>query len=82
MPYTAIDGDISEFFESMMGVTLNFRTDELRTYLLNVGHSESDIVLAIGRWQENYLQQIDPGWETFGLTSAGKAAVEELRDGL
>lgn len=53
MVYAPIDG-------SMMEVTSEFRADELRTYLLNEGHAEPDVLAALGHWQENYLEQRDP----------------------
>ena len=32
--YSVIDGDISDFFDALMDMTTEFRTDELRRYLL------------------------------------------------
>jgi hypothetical protein len=61
-----------------MGVSTDFKTAELRSYLLNQGHAESEVVAAIHHWQTYYLLQLDPDWELFELTAAGKAAVEEL----
>ena len=33
--YTTIDGDISDFFDAQLGLTNQFRCDELFRYLIN-----------------------------------------------
>ena len=79
MPYTTVDGDVSNFLDSMLDLTDEFRTDELRTYLHNEGHSEPDVASVIRDWQRFRFERVDPQWETFKLTSAGMSAVAELR---
>ena len=82
MTYTAIDGDVSDFLDSMIEISGEFRTDELRAYLVNEGHAAAEADDVIQRWQEERFQRSDPSWETLTLTQAGVAAVEELRERL
>ena len=79
MTDTAIDGDISDFFDTTGDMGAAFRADELRTYLLNEGHSEPTVDAAIRWWQEYRLQAVGPSPSTFKLTPAGVAAVVALR---
>jgi hypothetical protein len=80
MTYRAIDGDISDFIDTHIELTAQFRTDELRSYLVNAGHLPVDAVTAIVEWQQDRFWRLDPAWHTFSLTAAGTVTVEELRD--
>ena len=80
--YSAIDGDISYFFDALVDVTSHFSTVELRRYLLNEGHNEPEVDAAIHSWQEGRFQQVATTWDTFTLTAEGEAVVAELRDRL
>ena len=80
--YSTIDGDISDFFDALMDMTTTFQTEELRRYLLNDGDLEEDVDAAIRSWQADRFEPLDPEWESFRLTDAGRKAVEELRDSL
>jgi hypothetical protein len=80
MAYTVIDGHISDFIESMIELTNEFRTDELRQFLLNEGHAEKDVLAGIQAWQKERFQCLDPMWERFVLTPAGSAGLGQLRD--
>ena len=79
MTYSAIDGDISDFFDSSASLDQEFETDRLRGYLLATGHEDLDVRDAVVRWQEYKFQRADRTWEHFRLTPAGLAAVKELR---
>ena len=68
MNYTAIDGDISDFIDAQAELTTVFRTDELRSYLLNEGHTAEEVVRALIEWQQDRFWQLDPAWETFSLS--------------
>ena len=79
MNYSTIDGDISDFIDSMIEESDEFSTDELRTYLVGEGHSMADAINAIISWQSGRFEAMDPSWRRFKLTPAGFAAVEDLR---
>lgn len=76
--YTAIDGDISDYFDAQEGA-VEYSTDELRQFLTNVGHSMSDAINAIMVWQQGRFDAIDPSWDRFKLSPLGLAVVKELR---
>ena len=78
--YSVIDGDISDFFDALMDMTTEFRTDELRRYLLNDGHSGADVEAALRSWRDGRVEQLDPDWESFKLTDAGRKAIEDFRN--
>jgi hypothetical protein len=77
--YTAIDGDISDFFDISADLAKDFRTDRLRGYLMASGHPDPEVRDALLKWQEHMFQRVNSSWETFKLTPAGQAAVRELR---
>jgi hypothetical protein len=79
MKYTAIDGDISDFFDAQKDLTGPFHAEELRSYLREAGHDDGSVVTAILAWEQHHFRQVNGDWETFRLTDAGIAAVEELR---
>jgi hypothetical protein len=79
MSYSAIDGDISPFFEIGTNLTKEFPTDRLRGYLMAIGHPELELRDALLRWQEDKFQRTGHSWASFRLTPAGLAAVKELR---
>lgn len=79
MTYTAIDGDVSDFIDSMIELADEFSTDELRGFLLNAGHSVEATTDAVARWQAERFEASDPAWYRFRLNDAGLATVEELR---
>jgi hypothetical protein len=80
MIYTAIDGDISDFFDAQTELTGPFRTDQLKSYLREAGHDDGAVITAVLAWQQHHFRQMEGSWERFELTDVGKAAVEELRD--
>lgn len=79
MTYTAIDGDVSDFIDSMIELADKLRTDELRGFLINAGHSVEAATDAIARWQAERFERSDPSCDCFRLNDAGLAAVKELR---
>lgn len=79
MTYTAIDGDISDFIDSMIDQADEFSTDQLRLFLMNAGHPIADTVNAVVTWQKDRFEALDPSWDRFKLTPVGRVAVEELR---
>jgi hypothetical protein len=76
MEPTAIDGDIADFLDAE-NLAADYSTAELRSFLLNQGHSERDVIEALNRWQIFYFEQ-RASWERFKLNRAGMAKVEEL----
>ena len=77
------DGVIFVYFDALMDMTKMFRRDELRQFLLNDGHPETDVDHAIRDWQQQgRFSQVEGGWDMFTLTEAGRAVVESLRDSL
>jgi hypothetical protein len=79
MTDTAVDGDISDFFDTQAGLAGEFRRDALLAYLLNAGHADTDARAAVLRWQEYRFKRVNGTWEKFGLTPAGLVAVTRLR---
>lgn len=60
MTYIPVDGDISDFINSMIDLADEFRTDELRSFLFNEGHSFVETVGAIVGWQRERFHALDP----------------------
>ena len=79
MTDTAIDGDIADFIDAK-NYAGQYRTEDLRDYLLREGHDEAAVVAAVRSWQQERFWQIGHQWQSFGLTPAGRAAVQRLRD--
>jgi hypothetical protein len=77
---SAIDGDVSDFIDSMMNITDEFSTDELRGFLVNGGHPVEEAINAIVRWQSDRFETIGASWDRFKLSASGLAAVQQLRD--
>ena len=77
---SAIDGDVSDFIDSMMNITDEFSTDELRGFLVNGGHPVEEAINAIVRWQSDRFEAIGASWDRFKLSASGLAAVQQLRD--
>jgi len=82
MTYTAIDGDIAGFIDSMIDLTDEFQSVELLTYLMNEGYGSVAATAAMADWRSERFSEVRAPWVTFRLTSAGLKAVEELRDSL
>jgi hypothetical protein len=80
MPYTTIDGDISDFMDAAGAAMDVFKTEDLREFLLKEGHSLPEAISALVAWQKDRFDPVDPSWEQFTLNPAGQAAVDELRD--
>ena len=59
MIYTAIDGDISDFFDAQAGLTGPFRADELKSYLREAGHDDGAVITAVLAWQQHHFRQMD-----------------------
>src|SRR3569623_676413 len=78
--YSTIDGDISDYFDALVDMTKEFQTKELRQYLINDGHSETEADAAIRSWQASRFKQLDPQWTAFTLTEEGMKAVEDLQN--
>ena len=78
--YSTIDGDISDYFDALLDMTKEFRTAELRQYLINDGHSEPEAEPAIRNWQVSRFKTLDPQWTSFNLTEDGMKAVEDLQN--
>lgn len=79
MTYSAIDGDISDFFDDQIDLRGEFRLDALRTYLLNAGHADLEARAAVLKWQEYRFRRVNGTWEKFALTPAGLDTVAALR---
>jgi hypothetical protein len=79
MTYSAIDGDISDFFDAQVDPRSVFRLDELRAYLLNAGHADLEARAAVLKWQEDRFRRVNGTWEKFALTPAGLEVVAMLR---
>ena len=78
MTDSAIDGDVSDFLAAPGDLASVFRTDELRAFLLNAGHSDLEARAAVLKWQEYRLQRVGGTWERFKLTPAGVETVRTL----
>ena len=78
MNYSAIDGDISDFFDAAPDLQAHFKTEDLRAFLLNQGHADLDVRDAVLQWQKDNFEKVDGTWRVFRLTDAGLAAVFRL----
>jgi hypothetical protein len=79
MTFTAIDGDISDFFDAQTMLTTEVFTKEIQSYLVKAGHSEQEAAAAVAQWMQKGLTEAVPGQLTLRLTETGIAAVEKLR---